>query len=341
MAKFCSECGRPLKEGEICNCTDKNHEEAKPGEEVAVDTQVNPEVEIILDEAKSGNTEEVNGFIIKEEEKMSDAEIENEIESVVAEGYKEYQQEEKESQRADTNSSNHQRPDSNPKDTQWSSGYQEQNQKTEEQRKKEESEFEKKARKFGGEIKRVMNHLVPMMKSPVKEIRNIMNIDDRMGIYMIVIHIIAVTVATVLAEESFLNHIMYNIFGYMFGYSLLKLIACTVVLVGVADYLLAALLLFTTQVIFNYKTTYNKMMTIVGGMAITNSAAILAGTVIGVLFSGLGALIILVGIVFSSLVLVFAYSDVIMLETDKKIFSLLIAFTLLVIVMANIVYFVF
>ena len=41
MARFCTKCGRPLKEGEVCNCTAQNaggaqNAPARPGTDVAV-----------------------------------------------------------------------------------------------------------------------------------------------------------------------------------------------------------------------------------------------------------------------------------------------------------------
>lgn len=325
MAKFCSNCGRPLSEGEVCNCTHTDvNSDTKDVNVVKNHTENINDINQNSVETNPGNLDNANtnGDIDNAEKttvvgSVSGVTAQNDTQN----GYRNNTQPEYQNPYG-SNNDNH----SENYSGQW---------------KEKESDFEKKIKQFGREIGKVFQRIFPLLKSPVKEIKNIMATDDKMGFYMIVVHILAMALVGAIAEESFLNVRAGHIFYSIFNVSLIRLILYAIVFVGTMDFLLAAILFFTTKVIFNCKTTYNKMMTIVGGMAVVNAVTLFTGTLIGIIFAGLGMLVISLGMIFSILVLVFAYSESVTMDVDKKIFSLLISSALLVIVAANIIYLVF
>lgn len=176
-------------------------------------------------------------------------------------------------------------------------------------------------------------HLLSLFTKPVEEIQDMILAGDNMiGIKLLLVNI-ALTVVAVAIMTALLQNAASGLFGNILGRA--GIITGIIAIIGnllICSALTALLLLFS-KTVFHAQTTFAEIFTIVESKAVLDGAFLLLYAILCSVSANLAALVFILGQVYAFLVMILGYAEVIELEGSKKVFSLLLTFVSIIIIL--------
>lgn len=169
--------------------------------------------------------------------------------------------------------------------------------------------------------KGLIKRLVPLVKRPVSELDELIkNNEKNLGIQMIAVHT-AINTLIAIIEMIVLRVKLGEYAKYMsIPYVKMVLIALFFTLIG--DLIFAGILFLVTKYIFKAECTYGHMLILTGSKVMVESAAMIIGGIISIIYAPVGMLIIALGSVLGLLYVIGGYYRTINLSDDVKVYAL-------------------
>ncbi len=296
MARFCTRCGRPLEEGEVCTCqqdgAQTNSGQVNAQGQQPYSGQVNAQGQQSY--SAQGNTQG---------QQMSGAQNN-------AQGGQTYNNQGYAGQGGQYYNNNQ--------------GYAGQG-----------GQFTEQAgqmmNQFVSTSKNLFGRLVPMIKRPATELGAMAeNEETSLGIQMIVLHLAVTLVMTIVYLLTLKSQL-----GVMAEYMeipYVKIVLLMLILTAVVDFGLAAILFVVTKFIFKSELGFGGMLPLVGGMAVVNSAAFVVGGILMILSAQLGFIIIVVGAILGFLYMLGGYFKAVDISEDAKVYALFISYVVFMLI---------
>ncbi len=304
MAKFCMYCGRPLAEGEVCNCQNNaNTQEAAP-QTTDTNTQANaPAAEA---NAQPDNTNA----------QATDAQAQTAAQNDYNQG-------------ANPNQNFNQGgpvPNQN-----FNQGYN-QNYNGNQGMPYGAAPQQAHSSELGNKIKFVFSKIAGMFKSPSATIKEFIGKDDlHYGAIMMAINIIGVFIIS-LIEFLYLNNKLYDMLPVA------KLLLVTVIIAGINTFGAAGLLYAFTNKTFKSNTSIAHIFAIKGVTSVLSVCLQVVTIIFTLLSAKLGLVLSVVAFIYTSVIFIANYVETVKLDTDKKSYALLITYSIVFIVEVIIFY---
>ena len=323
MAKFCSRCGRPLADGEVCNCV------AEKAAQNEMSQQAAPQMEETASQPNVAQQE------APQQNFQQEAPQQNFQQSAPQPNFQQGEPQQNFQQSAPQQ--NFQQGGPQPNFQQGGPQQNFQQGAPEQQGMTKEAEwFNKKKDAFVTNTKNVFSQILPMLKSPTEAARNLGGGNSgAVGMELIIIK----AVISLIAGLIMMAQLNSNLGGYIelpwFRVILLILISTIAM-----DCLEAAVLKISTG-LFNGRTTFHGMFIAVGERALFDIIILVIVFIGNMISFTLGIILLLIGSVCLITVEFNAYSAIVQVPKDRKVYIFLIAKAVVMIVMFLIFYFIF
>ena len=310
MAKFCMYCGRPLAEGEVCNCQNNaNTQEAAPQ---ATDTST------------QANTQETDTNVQPNDTnaQATDAQAQTAAQSNNNQGV--------------TPNQNFNQggpvPNQNFNQGNPNQGGPVPNQNFNQGMPYGAAPQQAHSSELGNKIKFVFSKIAGMFKSPSATIKEFIGKDDlHYGAIMMAINIIGVFIIS-LIEFLYLNNKLYDMLPVA------KLLLVTVIIAGINTFGAAGLLYAFTNKTFKSNTSIAHIFAIKGVTSVLSVCLQVVTIIFTLLSAKLGLVLSVVAFIYTSVIFIANYVETVKLDTDKKSYALLITYSIVFIVEVIIFY---
>ena len=310
MAKFCMYCGRPLAEGEVCNCqSNANTQETAP-QTTDTNTQANaPAAEA---NAQPDNTNA----------QATDAQAQTAAQNDYNQGV--------------TPNQNFNQggpvPNQNFNQGNPNQGGPVPNQNFNQGMPYGAAPQQAHSSELGNKIKFVFSKIAGMFKSPSATIKEFIGKDDlHYGAIMMAINIIGVFIIS-LIEFLYLNNKLYDMLPVA------KLLLVTVIIAGINTFGAAGLLYAFTNKTFKSNTSIAHIFAIKGVTSVLSVCLQVVTIIFTLLSAKLGLVLSVVAFIYTSVIFIANYVETVKLDTDKKSYALLITYSIVFIVEVIIFY---
>ncbi len=299
MAKFCMYCGRPLAEGEVCNCQNNANTQETAPQTADTNTQANAP-------AAEANVQPDNTNVQAQTTAQNDY-----------------------NQGANPNQNFNQGgpiPNQN-----FNQGF---NQNYNENQGMPYGAAPQQAHssELGNKIKFVFSKIAGMFKSPSATIKEFIAKDDlHYGVIMMAINIIGIFIIS-LIEFLYLNNKLYDMLPVA------KLLLVAVIIAVINTFGAAGLLYAFTNKTFKSNTSIAHIFAIKGVTSVLSVCLQVVTIIFTLLSAKLGLVLSVVAFIYTSVIFIANYVETVKLDTDKKSYALLITYSIVFIVEVIIFY---
>lgn len=320
MAKFCMYCGRPLAEGEVCNCQNNaNTQETAPQ---ATDTST------------QANTQETDANVQPNDTnaQATDAQAQTAAQSNDNQGVTPNQYFNQGGPVPNQNFNQGNPIQGGPVPNQnFNQGYN-QNYNGNQGMPYGAAPQQAHSSELGNKIKFVFSKIAGMFKSPSATIKEFIGKDDlHYGAIMMAINIIGVFIIS-LIEFLYLNNKLYDMLPVA------KLLLVTVIIAGINTFGAAGLLYAFTNKTFKSNTSIAHIFAIKGVTSVLSVCLQVVTIIFTLLSAKLGLVLSVVAFIYTSVIFIANYVETVKLDTDKKSYALLITYSIVFIVEVIIFY---
>lgn len=299
MAKFCMYCGRPLAEGEVCNCQNNANTQETAPQTADTNTQANAP-------AAEANAQPDN----------TNAQAQTAAQNDYNQG-------------ANPNQNFNQGgpiPNQN-----FNQGFN-QNYNGNQGMPYGAAPQQAHSSELGNKIKFVFSKIAGMFKSPSATIKEFIAKDDlHYGGIMMAINIIGVFIIS-LIEFLYLNNKLYDMLPVA------KLLLVTVIIAVINTFGAAGLLYAFTNKTFKSNTSIAHIFAIKGVTSVLSVCLQVVTIIFTLLSAKLGLVLSVVAFIYTSVIFIANYVETVKLDTDKKSYALLITYSIVFIVEVIIFY---
>lgn len=299
MAKFCMYCGRPLAEGEVCNCQNNANTQETAPQTTDTNTQANAP-------AAEANAQPDN----------TNAQAQTAAQSDYNQG-------------ANPNQNFNQGgpiPNQN-----FNQGFN-QNYNGNQGMPYGAAPQQAHSSELGNKIKFVFSKIAGMFKSPSATIKEFIAKDDlHYGAIMMAINIIGIFIIS-LIEFLYLNNKLYDMLPVA------KLLLVTVIIAVINTFGAAGLLYAFTNKTFKSNTSIAHIFAIKGVTSVLSVCLQVVTIIFTLLSAKLGLVLSVVAFIYTSVIFIANYVETVKLDTDKKSYALLITYSIVFIVEVIIFY---
>lgn len=299
MAKFCMYCGRPLAEGEVCNCQNNANTQETAPQTADTNTQANAP-------AAEANVQPDN----------TNAQAQTAAQNDYNQG-------------ANPNQNFNQGgpiPNQN-----FNQGFN-QNYNGNQGMPYGAAPQQAHSSELGNKIKFVFSKIAGMFKSPSATIKEFIAKDDlHYGAIMMAINIIGVFIIS-LIEFLYLNNKLYDMLPVV------KLLLVTVIIAVINTFGAAGLLYAFTNKTFKSNTSIAHIFAIKGVTSVLSVCLQVVTIIFTLLSAKLGLVLSVVAFIYTSVIFIANYVETVKLDTDKKSYALLITYSIVFIVEVIIFY---
>lgn len=299
MAKFCMYCGRPLAEGEVCNCQNNANTQETAPQTTDTNTQANAP-------AAEANAQPDN----------TNAQAQTAAQNDYNQG-------------ANPNQNFNQGgpiPNQN-----FNQGFN-QNYNGNQGMPYGAAPQQAHSSELGNKIKFVFSKIAGMFKSPSATIKEFIAKDDlHYGAIMMAINIIGVFIIS-LIEFLYLNNKLYDMLPVA------KLLLVTVIIAVINTFGAAGLLYAFTNKTFKSNTSIAHIFAIKGITSVLSVCLQVVTIIFTLLSAKLGLVLSVVAFIYTSVIFIANYVETVKLDTDKKSYALLITYSIVFIVEVIIFY---
>ena len=299
MAKFCMYCGRPLAEGEVCNCQNNANTQETVPQTADTNTQANAP-------AAEANAQPDN----------TNAQAQTAAQNDYNQG-------------ANPNQNFNQGgpiPNQN-----FNQGFN-QNYNGNQGMPYGAAPQQAHSSELGNKIKFVFSKIAGMFKSPSATIKEFIAKDDlHYGAIMMAINIIGVFIIS-LIEFLYLNNKLYDMLPVA------KLLLVTVIIAVINTFGAAGLLYAFTNKTFKSNTSIAHIFAIKGVTSVLSVCLQVVTIIFTLLSAKLGLVLSVVAFIYTSVIFIANYVETVKLDTDKKSYALLITYSIVFIVEVIIFY---
>lgn len=299
MAKFCMYCGRPLAEGEVCNCQNNANTQETAPQTADTNTQANAP-------AAEANAQPDN----------TNAQAQTAAQNDYNQG-------------ANPNQNFNQGgqiPNQN-----FNQGFN-QNYNGNQGMPYGAAPQQAHSSELGNKIKFVFSKIAGMFKSPSATIKEFIAKDDlHYGAIMMAINIIGVFIIS-LIEFLYLNNKLYDMLPVA------KLLLVTVIIAVINTFGAAGLLYAFTNKTFKSNTSIAHIFAIKGITSVLSVCLQVVTIIFTLLSAKLGLVLSVVAFIYTSVIFIANYVETVKLDTDKKSYALLITYSIVFIVEVIIFY---
>lgn len=299
MAKFCMYCGRPLAEGEVCNCQNNANTQETAPQTADTNTQANAP-------AAEANVQPDN----------TNAQAQTAAQNDYNQG-------------ANPNQNFNQGgpiPNQN-----FNQGFN-QNYNGNQEMPYGAAPQQAHSSELGNKIKFVFSKIAGMFKSPSATIKEFIAKDDlHYGAIMMAINIIGVFIIS-LIEFLYLNNKLYDMLPVA------KLLLVTVIIAVINTFGAAGLLYAFTNKTFKSNTSIAHIFAIKGVTSVLSVCLQVVTIIFTLLSAKLGLVLSVVAFIYTSVIFIANYVETVKLDTDKKSYALLITYSIVFIVEVIIFY---
>ena len=299
MAKFCMYCCRPLAEGEVCNCQNNANTQETAPQTADTNTQANAP-------AAEANVQPDNTNVQAQTTAQNDY-----------------------NQGANPNQNFNQGgpiPNQN-----FNQGF---NQNYNENQGMPYGAAPQQAHssELGNKIKFVFSKIAGMFKSPSATIKEFIAKDDlHYGVIMMAINIIGIFIIS-LIEFLYLNNKLYDMLPVA------KLLLVAVIIAVINTFGAAGLLYAFTNKTFKSNTSIAHIFAIKGVTSVLSVCLQVVTIIFTLLSAKLGLVLSVVAFIYTSVIFIANYVEIVKLDTDKKSYALLITYSIVFIVEVIIFY---
>ena len=310
MAKFCMYCGRPLAEGEVCNCQNNANTQETAPQTTDTNTQANaPAAEA---NAQPDNTNA----------QTTDAQAQTAAQNDYNQGV--------------TPNQNFNQggpvPNQNFNQGMPNQGGPVPNQNFNQGMPYGAAPQQAHSSELGNKIKFVFSKIAGMFKSPSATIKEFIGKDDlHYGAIMMAINIIGVFIIS-LIEFLYLNNKLYDMLPVA------KLLLVTVIIAGINTFGAAGLLYAFTNKTFKSNTSIAHIFAIKGVTSVLSVCLQVVTIIFTLLSAKLGLVLSVVAFIYTSVIFIANSVETVKLDTDKKSYALLITYSIVFIVEVIIFY---
>lgn len=299
MAKFCMYCGRPLAEGEVCNCQNNANTQETAPQTADTNTQANAP-------AAEANVQPDNTNVQAQTAAQNDY-----------------------NQGANPNQNFNQGgpiPNQN-----FNQGFN-QNYNGNQGMPYGAAPQQAHSSELGNKIKFVFSKIAGMFKSPSATIKEFIAKDDlHYGVIMMAINIIGIFIIS-LIEFLYLNNKLYDMLPVA------KLLLVTVIIAVINTFGAAGLLYAFTNKTFKSNTSIAHIFAIKGVTSVLSVCLQVVTIIFTLLSAKLGLVLSVVAFIYTSVIFIANYVETVKLDTDKKSYALLITYSIVFIVEVIIFY---
>lgn len=304
MAKFCMYCGRPLAEGEVCNCQNNANTQETAPQTADTNTQANAP-------AAEANVQPDNTNA-----QATDAQAQTAAQS-------------NDNQSVNPNQNFNQGgpiPNQN-----FNQGFN-QNYNGNQGMPYGAAPQQAHSSELGNKIKFVFSKIAGMFKSPSATIKEFIAKDDlHYGAIMMAINIIGIFIIS-LIEFLYLNNKLYDMLPVA------KLLLVTVIIAVINTFGAAGMLYAFTNKTFKSNTSIAHIFAIKGVTSVLSVCLQVVTIIFTLLSAKLGLVLSVVAFIYTSVIFIANYVETVKLDTDKKSYALLITYSIVFIVEVIIFY---
>lgn len=299
MAKFCMYCGRPLAEGEVCNCQNNANTQETAPQTTDTNTQANAP-------AAEANAQPDN----------TNAQAQTAAQNDYNQG-------------ANPNQ-NFNQGDPIPNQN-FNQGFN-QNYNGNQGMPYGAAPQQAHSSELGNKIKFVFSKIAGMFKSPSATIKEFIAKDDlHYGVIMMAINIIGIFIIS-LIEFLYLNNKLYDMLPVA------RLLLVTVIIAVINTFGAAGLLYAFTNKTFKSNTSIAHIFAIKGVTSVLSVCLQVVTIIFTLLSAKLGLVLSVVAFIYTSVIFIANYVETVKLDTDKKSYALLITYSIVFIVEVIIFY---
>lgn len=174
--------------------------------------------------------------------------------------------------------------------------------------------------------------IIPILKNPVEELKNIaMTNDVTMGLQMVISNIILTLLVLIIAMAGIRSK-LGDLAEYV-SIPYVKIVLLGTITVAAVYFAMAGILLAITKIfVKDSDVTFAQMITIVGGKALYDMGVLVIGILFMLLNTGLGLFLIAAGSVFTYLIMVVTYCSIVWMQESKKVYVLAITYFCMMVV---------
>ncbi|WP_302629728.1 Yip1 family protein [uncultured Eubacterium sp.] len=310
MAKFCMYCGRPLAEGEVCNCQNNANTQETAPQTTDTNTQANAP-------AAEANAQPDN----------TNAQAQTAAQSDYNQGANPNQNF---NQGGPIPNQNFNQGGPIPNQN-FNQGFN-QNYNGNQGMPYGAAPQQAHSSELGNKIKFVFSKIAGMFKSPSATIKEFIAKDDlHYGAIMMAINIIGVFIIS-LIEFLYLNNKLYDMLPVA------KLLLVTVIIAVINTFGAAGLLYAFTNKTFKSNTSIAHIFAIKGVTSVLSVCLQVVTIIFTLLSAKLGLVLSVVAFIYTSVIFIANYVETVKLDTDKKSYALLITYSIVFIVEVIIFY---
>lgn len=175
------------------------------------------------------------------------------------------------------------------------------------------------------DLKTIFSKIVPIFKSPVEEIKKIAATGTTgFGWEMVTLNVLVTFVMAIIAMFTW-KHNLGAYADYM-DIPYVRIVLSVTIMVAVNYVVLAGLLYFASNTLFKSNIAFSQIISIIGSKAVIDGCFLVVGVMIMMISIGLGMVIVLLGNIYSILVMIVSYIEMTALDGSKKVYSLLITY---------------
>lgn len=313
MAKFCNQCGKPLQDGEICTCTQQKAS-APVNMQPVNKTPVNPATQ-------AQNSAAAQSF---QTNPSANAQAFQTNQAANQQTFQQNQQAYQPNQQTFQPNQQAYQPNQQAYQANQSANQQafQPNQNA------NASQYIQQSSQVVNQVKdqtmNIFSKIIPFFKHPIAETKALVAMDNlSAGLPLIIFHIVVVFLLSIL--EALMIHVKLGDLSDYVNIPYVKAVILITLIVAIADFALAGILLLTTKSILKADTSFAKILSLVGAKSLIGSCVLVAGMIFFQLSAVLGMFILLLGFILSTLILIIGYCNTVSMSEDTKVYSLFVS----------------
>lgn len=182
----------------------------------------------------------------------------------------------------------------------------------------------------------LLKRIIPILRHPVEELKEIGEFGEKaLGLQMILLSIVVYTLFLIIAMSK-VRAKMSGVLGEMSSYISIPYLTIIITGVGVLAAVYFAMLgiLYGLTKLFagNTEVTFGSIVTVVGGKALYDAVVLILGVVITMIQVKAGTIVFAVGTVFSILLMIITYTELVSIDGDRKLYALSLSYLCMAII---------
>lgn len=188
-----------------------------------------------------------------------------------------------------------------------------------------QAQFNRTRVQFVNETKNVFAKILPVLRNPVEETSRIASTgDSTLGMQMIIFNIGVTAILLLLSMATIRSKL--GDYAEWIDIPYAKIIVSITGIVAAVYFATAGLLLMASKMFFQAETSFAEIISITGTKALLDALVSVGGALLVVISPQAGLIFLIIGNVISILVFLFSYAESVELEGSKKVYSLLITY---------------